>query len=62
MESAEYFENIYKLNNTLTTYISKENFFPIKYEMRQRESGQNVDDVQLFDEKELKTYFYYFEN
>lgn len=59
MESAEYFENIYKLNNTLTTYISKENFFPIKYEMRQRESGQNVDDVQLFDEKELKTYFYY---
>ena len=59
LESAEYFENIYKLNNTLSTYIKKENFFPIKYEMKQRESGQIVDDVQLFDEKELKTYFYY---
>ena len=59
LNSAEYFENIYKLNNTLRTYVKKENFFPIKYEMKQRESGQNVDDVQLFDEKELKTYFYY---
>ncbi len=59
LNSAKYFENIYKLNNTLRTYVKKENFFPIKYEMKQRESGQNVDDVQLFDEKELKTYFYY---
>ncbi len=59
MESADYFENIYKLKNSLVTYIEKESFFPMKYELKQRESSQSVDDLQLFDEEELKTNFYY---
>ncbi len=59
MESAKYFENIYKLKNSLNTYIGKENFFPLKYELKQRESSQSVDDLQLFDEEELRTTFFY---
>ena len=51
LESAEYFEGIYKLKDTLDVYvdIEKGGFSPLKYEMKQRESGQLVDDLQLFD-------------
>lgn len=59
IESAEYFENIYKLKDVLDTYISKETHLPVKYVLKQRESGQSVDDLQLFDHEELKTYFWY---
>ncbi|WP_419172737.1 DUF3108 domain-containing protein [Halobacteriovorax sp.] len=61
LESAEYFEGIYKLKDTLDVYvdIEKGGFSPLKYEMKQRESGQLVDDLQLFDHDKLKTYFFY---
>ena len=41
------------------TFLSKKNFTPLKYILVQRESGQIVDDLQLFDHEELKTYFWY---
>lgn len=59
LKSAEYFENIYTLKDTLTTYVTKSDFLPLKYVMKQRESGQNVDDLQLFDVDNAKTYFWY---
>lgn len=61
LESAEYFEGIYKLKDSLDVYIAAEEgkFSSLKYEMKQRESGQIVDDLQLFDHDELKTYFFY---
>ncbi|EPZ49875.1 PF11306 family protein [Bacteriovorax sp. BAL6_X] len=61
LESAEYFEGIYKLKDTLDVYVDadKGKFSSLKYEMKQRESGQIVDDLQLFDHDELKTYFFY---
>ena len=59
LESAKYFENIYKLRDVLDTYISKESHIPVKYVLKQRESGQSVDDLQLFDRENLKTYFWY---
>lgn len=59
LESADYFENIYKLKDVLDTYISKDEHMPVKYVLKQRESGQSVDDLQLFDREKLKTYFWY---
>jgi hypothetical protein len=59
LESADYFENIYKLKDVLDSYISKETNLPVKYVLKQRESGQSVDDLQLFDHDSLKTYFWY---
>ncbi|POB13957.1 DUF3108 domain-containing protein [Halobacteriovorax sp. DA5] len=61
LESAEYFEGIYKLKDTLDVYVDADHgkFSSLKYEMKQRESGQVVDDLQLFDHDELKTYFFY---
>lgn len=55
--SAEYFESIYKLQDKLESFVSQEKFLPIKYTLSQRESGQSVDDIQLFDQKKLKMYF-----
>lgn len=55
--SAEYFESIYKLKDKLESFVSRDSFLPIKYTLSQRESGQNVDDLQLFDQKEMKVYF-----
>ena len=61
MESAEYFEGIYKLKDTLDVYVdvADKKFESLKYEMKQRESGQLVDDLQLFDSEKLKTFFFY---
>ncbi|EQC47394.1 DUF3108 domain-containing protein [Bacteriovorax sp. Seq25_V] len=59
MESAEYFESIYKLKDSIESYVTYDNFLPVKFSMQQRESGQSVDDLQLFDSEKLKTYFYY---
>lgn len=55
--SAEYFESIYKLQDKLESFVSQDKFLPIKYTLSQRESGQSVDDIQLFDQNKLKMYF-----
>ncbi len=57
--SAKYFEGIYKLDDIIETFLAKEEMLPIKYSLVQRESKQNVDDLQLFDHQENKTYYYY---
>ncbi len=59
MKSAKFYEYIYTLNDTLETFIDTESFLPVKYTLRQRESGQKVDDLQVFDHKKRKTYFWY---
>jgi hypothetical protein len=47
------------LDDVLETYIEKSTFLPVKYSLIQREKKQNVDDLQLFDFKKLKTYNWY---
>jgi len=59
MKSATFYEYIYTLNDTLETYVDSETFLPVKYTLRQRESGQKVDDLQVFDHKKKKTFFWY---
>ncbi len=58
LKSAKFYSYIYTLDDSLHTFVDAANFLPIKYSLIQRESGQNVDDLQLFDQKELKTHFW----
>lgn len=59
LKSADYYRYVYQLEDRLDTYIEEENFRPLKYQLEQRESGQNVDDLQLFDHEKLKTSYWY---
>jgi hypothetical protein len=59
LKSANYYSMIYKLNDTLSTYVDTNSFLPMKYTLTQRESGQSVDDLQLYDHEKLKTFFWY---
>lgn len=59
LKSADYYNYIYKLNDTLESYVRIRDFMPLKYKLVQRESGQEVDDLQVFDYETQKTTFWY---
>lgn len=59
LKSAKFYNYIYSLDDSIDTFLDTEDFLPIKYSMIQRESGQDVDDLQLFDGDKNKTYFWY---
>ena len=58
-KSAPFYSSIYELDDTVDTYVAKENFLSVRYSLIQRESKQNVDDLQLFDRDALKTMWFY---
>lgn len=58
-KSAPFYSSIYELDDTVDTYVTKENFLSVRYSLIQRESKQNVDDLQLFDREQLKTFWFY---
>jgi hypothetical protein len=58
-KSREAYRYFYWLDDSLETYIEKSTYLPIKYSLIQREKKQNVDDLQLFDFKKLKTSNWY---
>lgn len=39
--------------------MTKDNFLSVRYSLVQRESKQNVDDLQLFDRENLKSLWFY---
>ena len=59
MRSARYYSYIYTLDDSLESFVSTDDFTPLKYVLLQRESAQTVDDLQLFDSQKLKTYHFY---
>lgn len=59
LRSARYYRMIYQLDDRLETFIDAESFLPVKYVLIQRESGQNVDDLQFFDSEKLQTHFFF---
>jgi hypothetical protein len=59
LKSAEYYNFVYSLDDGLDSFVDVETLLPIKYTLRQRESGQSVDDLQLFDNQTQKSYFWY---
>lgn len=58
-KSAPFYSNIYELDDTVDTYVSTDKFLSMKYTVIQRESKQNVDDIQLLDHDTLKVYWLY---
>lgn len=59
LKSADYYNYVYSLNDTLESYVRMRDFMPLKFKLVQRESGQEVDDLQVFDHSTHKTTFWY---
>jgi len=59
LTSADFYKYIYALDDVIESYVATDTFLPIKYSLVQRESGKNVDDLQLFDHEQLKTFIWY---
>lgn len=59
LKSASFYNYIYEVEDWVESFVDAHTFRPIKYTLIQRESGQDVDDLQLFDYETLKTYFWY---
>ena len=49
LSSADYYKYIYSLDDYVESFVLADTFMPLKYTLIQRESGQSVDDLQLFD-------------
>ncbi len=58
-KSAPFYSNIYELDDAVDTYVTTDKFLSVKYTVIQRESKQNVDDIQLLDHEALKVYWLY---
>lgn len=58
-KSAPFYSNIYELDDTVDTYVTTDKFLSLRYSLIQRESKQDVDDLQLYDRDLFKTYSYY---
>lgn len=59
MRSARFYSTFYSLDDSIDSYLDKENFLPVKYVLTQRESGQSVDDLQVFDHEKNETHVFY---
>lgn len=59
MRSARFYSAFYSLDDSIDSYIDKESFLPVKYVLTQRESGQSVDDLQIFDHDKNETHVFY---
>lgn len=59
LKSASFYSSIYYLDDLLESHVDRETLTPLRYSVRQRETKQDVDDLQLFSPKERKTYFWY---
>ncbi len=58
-KSAPFYSSIYELDDTVDTYVSTDQFLSLKYSLIQRESKQDVDDLQLNDRDQMKTFWFY---
>lgn len=59
VKTSDYYSYLYELDDNVDSYISKANLLPVKFSLIQRESGQDIDDLQLFDHDKLTTYSFY---
>lgn len=58
-KSAPFYSNIYELDDTVDTYVTTDQFLSTRYSLIQRESKQDVDDLQLHDRDQHKTFWFY---
>ncbi len=58
-KSAPFYSSIYELDDTVDTYVTTEQFLSSRFSLIQRESKQDVDDLQLHDRDQMKTFSFY---
>lgn len=58
-KSAPFYSNIYELDDTVDTYVTSDQFLSTRYSLIQRESKQDVDDLQLHDRDQMKSFWFY---
>ena len=58
-KSSSFYSNIYELDDTVDTFVATPEFLTMRYSLIQRESKQSVDDLQLYDREQLKTFSFY---
>lgn len=58
-KSAPFYSNIYELDDTVDTYVTTDHFLSTRYSLIQRESKQDIDDLQLHDRDQFKTFWFY---
>ncbi len=57
-KSAPFYSAIYEIDDQLDTFVDTESFTSKRYNLIQKESSQNVNEVQLYDRELLKTSAY----
>lgn len=57
-KTAPFYSAIYELDDRIDTYVDKQSFTGRRYNLVQRDSKQNIDEVQLYDQDQLKTTAY----
>jgi hypothetical protein len=58
-KSAPFYSNIYELDDTVDTYVTSDQFLSSRYSLIQRETKQDIDDLQLHDRDLYKTFWFY---
>lgn len=58
-KSAPFYSAIYELDDKLDTFVDAQEFLSVRYNLIQKESNKDVDDVQLYDRKSLLTKSFY---
>jgi hypothetical protein len=58
-KSAPFYSNIYELDDTVDTYVTTDQFLSTRYSLTQRETKQDIDDLQLHDRDQYKTFWFY---
>lgn len=59
VKTADFYSYLYEVDDYCDSYIKKENFGPLKFSLIQRQSSQDIDDLQLFDQDELRVFSFY---
>jgi hypothetical protein len=54
-KSAPFYSALYELDDQVETFVMKDSFTPIRFNLIQRESKQDIDEFQIFDVENLYT-------
>jgi hypothetical protein len=58
-KSAPFYSHIYELDDTVDTYVTTDQFLTSRYSLIQRETKMDIDDLQLHDRDQFKTFWFY---
>lgn len=58
-KSAPFYSSIYELDDSVDSFATTDQFLSTKFSLVQRESKQSIDDLQLHDRDQLKTFWFY---